>query len=78
MSLPTRTVASLLQRLHRRFSGLLERSPPRTDGGMLLAEDDHGREESDHLRDVSDGAGCTEIWEHLSEQREEEERDDEP
>ncbi|WP_435065112.1 hypothetical protein [Halobaculum sp. EA56] len=24
----------------------------------------------DHLRDLEDGAGCTEIWEKLSEQRE--------
>lgn len=23
----------------------------------------------DHLDDVQDGCGCTEIWEHLSEQR---------
>ena len=27
-------------------------------------------EESDHLAELSDGAGCTEIWEHLSERRE--------
>ena len=25
---------------------------------------------TDHLDDVEDGCGCTEIWEHLSEQRE--------
>jgi len=36
--------------------------------------DDHepdggGRDERDHLADVQAGAGCTEIWEHLSEQR---------
>jgi hypothetical protein len=24
---------------------------------------------TDHLDEVEDGAGCTEIWEHLSEQR---------
>ncbi|WP_259371278.1 MULTISPECIES: hypothetical protein [Halostella] len=24
----------------------------------------------DHLDDVDDGCGCTEIWEHLSERRE--------
>ena len=24
---------------------------------------------TDHLDDVEDGCGCTEIWEHLSEQR---------
>lgn len=27
--------------------------------------------EDDHLEDLKDGAGCTEIWEHLSETREE-------
>ncbi|WP_096393309.1 hypothetical protein [Halorubrum trapanicum] len=26
---------------------------------------------ADHLDDVEDGAGCTEIWERLSERREE-------
>ncbi|VTT87877.1 hypothetical protein DM2_1211 [Halorubrum sp. DM2] len=26
---------------------------------------------TDHLDDVEDGAGCTEIWERLSERREE-------
>lgn len=25
-----------------------------------------------HLSDVEDGAGCTEIWEHLSERRDDE------
>ena len=32
-------------------------------------------EEADHLAELSDGAGCTEIWEHLSERRESEEAD---
>ena len=38
-------------------------------------EADDDREESRHdahLRDVEPGAGCTEIWEHLSEERDEE------
>ncbi|WEL17678.1 MULTISPECIES: hypothetical protein [unclassified Halorhabdus] len=26
--------------------------------------------EDDHLEDVEDGCGCAEVWEHLSEQRE--------
>ncbi|GAA0284724.1 hypothetical protein [Halobacterium noricense] len=44
------------------------------------AEHDADREETqdrddDHLADVEPGAGCTEIWEHLSERREN--RDDE-
>ncbi|GAA0506880.1 hypothetical protein SAMN04488066_101235 [Halorubrum aquaticum] len=30
-----------------------------------------GGDEADHLEDLKDGAGCTEIWEHLSESREE-------
>ncbi|WP_227373671.1 hypothetical protein [Haladaptatus halobius] len=29
--------------------------------------------EDDHLDDVPDGSGCTEIWEHLSERRGEDE-----
>lgn len=29
------------------------------------------RADDAHLADVEDGAGCTEIWEHLSERREE-------
>lgn len=28
------------------------------------------RRDDDHLDDLEDGAGCTEIWEKLSEQRE--------
>lgn len=28
-------------------------------------------DESSHLDDIEDGAGCTEIWERLSERREE-------
>lgn len=31
------------------------------------------READDHLADVEEGAGCTEIWEHLSERREDSE-----
>jgi hypothetical protein len=27
-------------------------------------------EATEHLADVEDGCGCTEVWEHLSEQRE--------
>jgi len=36
-------------------------------------EDDVDDEERDdaHLQDVDPGAGCTEIWEHLSETRDE-------
>ena len=34
------------------------------------ADDPEDREDA-HLRDVEPGAGCTEIWEHLSETRDE-------
>lgn len=32
--------------------------------------------EAGHLDDVEDGVGCTEIWEHLSESREDPESDE--
>lgn len=31
-----------------------------------------GERDDEHLSDVPDGAGCTEIWEHLAERREDE------
>ncbi len=34
------------------------------------SEDDDERDDS-HLDNIEEGAGCTEIWEHLAEQREE-------
>lgn len=37
----------------------------RLDGGDTEQETDRS-----HLEGVDDGCGCTEIWEHLSEQRE--------
>ena len=33
-------------------------------------------DDSDHLANLSDGAGCAEVWEHLSEQREAEADED--
>ncbi|MFC7131368.1 hypothetical protein [Haloferax chudinovii] len=30
-----------------------------------------GEDPAAHLKDLEDGAGCTEIWSHLSESREE-------
>ena len=40
------------------------------DGRADDADEEEAEEEvDDHLADLSDGAGCTEIWEHLSEQR---------
>ena len=32
-------------------------------------DDEEEEQVDDHLADVEEGAGCTEIWEHLSEQR---------
>ncbi|KTG08804.1 hypothetical protein AUR64_13360 [Haloprofundus marisrubri] len=37
-----------------------------TDGQSPDKADDV---DDDHLSDLEDGAGCTEIWEHLSERR---------
>jgi len=31
--------------------------------------DEEEEQVDEHLADVEEGAGCTEIWEHLSEQR---------
>ena len=45
-----------------------------TDGGAPEAEAESGDgddDDSDYLDDIEDGAGCTEIWERLSERREE-------
>lgn len=33
-------------------------------------ENTESREDDAHLADIEDGAGCTEIWEHLSDRRE--------
>jgi hypothetical protein len=33
--------------------------------------------EENALDDIQDGAGCTELWEHLSEHRDEDESDEE-
>ena len=34
-----------------------------------LTENDEEEAADDHLTDLEDGSGCTEIWEHLSERR---------
>jgi hypothetical protein len=33
------------------------------------AQEQEEEQVDDHLDDVEDGCGCTEIWEHLSDQR---------
>jgi hypothetical protein len=37
-----------------------------------LDETDGDSVDAGHLEDVEDGCGCTEIWEHLSDERESE------
>jgi ribosomal protein L12E/L44/L45/RPP1/RPP2 len=51
-----------------------ERADQREERDDQREERDDQREErdDDHLSDVPDGAGCTEIWEHLAERREDE------
>lgn len=44
-----------------------------TDGSSEFYSDGVSDRERVHLSDVEDGAGCTEIWEHLSERRESDE-----
>lgn len=60
-------------RHRRRASARFGRRRARTVrfGGRTMSETEEGEEEpaTDHLDDVADGSGCTEIWEHLSEQR---------
>ncbi|WP_312912641.1 hypothetical protein [Natronosalvus caseinilyticus] len=41
------------------------------DGGRPTPEATRGENDTAHLEDVDVGAGCTEIWEHLAERREE-------
>ncbi len=35
------------------------------------ADDDEEEVDTSHLEDVDDGCGCTEIWEHMSDERDE-------
>lgn len=43
---------------------------------MAEKSDTKGTKEIDHLNDLPDGSGCTEIWEHLSEDRSDDDADD--
>ena len=45
-----------------------ERADANADTDVENADDAEDRDDA-HLRDVEPGAGCTEIWEHLSENR---------
>lgn len=47
------------------------------DDPVVEADDEtQGETADDHLADLEDGSGCTEIWEHLSERRAETQADD--
>lgn len=48
---------------------MTEKSETATASAQVDAERDDDAEEHNHLSDVEAGAGCTEIWEHLSETR---------
>ena len=52
--------------------GSARRLSQKQTADMTTASDPEDAEEQvrDHLDDVEDGCGCTEIWEHLSERRE--------
>ncbi len=45
------------------------------EGKEKKTREDSQKHEDDHLQDVPDGAGCTEIWEHLADRRESENED---
>lgn len=45
--------------------GIQEDDREAPGGGRLDQSEDH----DDHVEEIEDGAGCTEIWEHLSERR---------
>lgn len=42
---------------------------PEQERAETTADEDDGRVEDEHLADVEDGCGCTEVWEHLSDNR---------
>ncbi|WP_438267284.1 hypothetical protein [Halorubellus salinus] len=47
----------------------VEAEPESVEDGPATSDDHDGDRDDAHLRDVEPGAGCTEIWEHLSETR---------
>lgn len=46
-----------------------------TNAQQTYDEEDVDEPSTDHLDNVEDGCGCTEIWEHMSEARESESDD---
>ncbi len=46
-----------------------ETEPDSTGDAEIEPETTPERDNTGHVDDIEDGAGCTEIWEHLSENR---------
>ncbi|WP_396611414.1 hypothetical protein ACH9L7_14575 [Haloferax sp. S1W] len=46
-------------------------SEPEVESEQERCDEDEEIDPAAHLKDLEDGAGCTEIWSHLSESREE-------
>ena len=44
-----------------------------TQSDDATTDDDRDDRDDGHLSDVPDGAGCTEIWEHIGDRREDDE-----
>lgn len=74
MNSPSMLVGSVL-RLYHQLAAFGRQSWRKDWDVIATADSNSSREETDYLCDVGDGAGCTEIWEHLSERREEDETD---
>jgi hypothetical protein len=65
MSAPTNETAEKVRPTDGAATG--EAPPPSTTDG----EDEPDTDLRAHLADVADGCGCAEVWEHLSDGREE-------
>lgn len=57
------------------MSDPIEATSKRTETDAEVTEEAEERPDA-HLAGLEDGTGCTEIWEHLSEQREKANADD--
>ena len=57
------------ERDERRVGGTGRTATRPTDALLPDGGDSEDNDDTAHLRDLPDGAGCTEIWEHLSERQ---------
>ena len=60
---PSESISGWRRVVTRRVSNTMEQS-------QRAERDQSQTEGDDHLADIEDGCGCTEVWEHMSEQRE--------